>query len=159
MKTPVRKTVHNSTAGPYNLMYIEILVPRYEGTNYLEPAGVITFQQNIGEDSWYGLTFKVETDSVKHMDKMTKLAKLIKKSFSYDVQPKQILDLIGADEHVHYQSDFISTSKNGQNYYKVIVNGDYYKSIIAPSDKVAIKEMTKLNIAGATLELKGKICI
>jgi len=159
MKTPVRTTVHQSTAGPYNLMYIEILVPRYGGNNHLEPAGMITFQQTIGENSWYGLSFKVETDNVKHLENMTKLAKLIKKNFSYDVQPQQILEFIGADEHVFYESDFVSKSKNGQSLYRVIASGGHYTDIIAPDYKVANKMLKRLNIANSTLEFKKRVSL
>jgi len=158
MKTPVRTTVHQSQ-GKYNLMHIEILSPRYGGTNYLEPVGYISFQQTIGEDSWYGLRFKVETDSVKHLEKMTKLAKLIKNKFCYDVQPENIKEFIGADEHVYYEGDFVSESKNGQNFYRVIASGGYYKAIIAPNEKAANKEQAKLKIAGATLQFQQEISL
>lgn len=157
MKTPVRTTVHRSTAGPYNIMYIEILVPRYGGADYLEPAGMITFQQTIGEDSWYGMNFEIRTDSVSKLKKFTKLVEFVKKNTDYTVQPDKLKELIGADEHSLFENDFVSLGKNGQKFYKVMAQGGYYKGLIAPDDKRAQKQLDKLNIAGATLEFKCEV--
>lgn len=157
MKTPVRTTVHRSQSGAYNMMYLEILVPRYRGTNYLEPAGTISFQQNIGEDSWYGMNFEIRTNNISHLKKFAKLAEFVKKNSDYTIQPDKLKELIGADEHSMFEGDFVSLRKSGQNFYKVIANGGYYKGLIAPDDEKAKKQLDKLNIAGATLEFKCEV--
>jgi hypothetical protein len=159
MKTPVRKTVNKSQAGPYNLMHIEILSPRYGGDRYLESIGMITFQQTIGEDKWYGMNFEVRTDNINKLKKFTKLAGFVAKNTSYDSQPDELLNLIGADEHVFYESDFFSKSKDGQSLYRVIAQGGHYTDIIAPDDKTAQKQLDKLNIAGSTLEFRQKVVL
>jgi hypothetical protein len=149
MKTSVRTTVRKSQTENYNRMSIEILSPRFFG--YLEPIGVITFQQTVGEDSWYGMRFEISTSDAKHIQQMAKLANFIKKKV-WDATPDKVLELIGADEHVVYESDFVSLSKNGQNLYRVIAQGGHYKDIIAPDDKTADKILKKLNISNSTLE-------
>ena len=131
-------------------MHIEILSPRYGGTDYLEPIGTITFQQTVGEDSWYGMRFEISTNDVKHLEQMTKLAKFIKKN-AWDATPEKVLEIIGADEHVIFEGDFISTSKNGQGLYKVIANGGHYSNITASSEGMAWRKLKKLNIAGAVI--------
>jgi hypothetical protein len=159
MKTPVRTTQHKSQAGPYNLMHIEILSPRYGGDKYLEPIGMIAFQQTIGEDRWYGMSFEIRTDRVSNLKKFTKLAEFIAKNSSSDSQPGELKELIGADEHVFYESDFVSLGKNGQNLYRVIAQGGHYTDIIAPDEKSAQKQLDKLNIAGSTLEFRQKVVL
>ncbi len=152
MKTPVRTTVVKSQTGEYNLMKIEILSSRYGGINHLEPIGMITFQQTVGEDSWYGISFDIRTDRISNLKKFTKLAEFIDNNTDYRTQPDELKELIGADEHVVYESDFVSKSKDGQNLYKVIAQGGHYSNIIAPNDKRANGILSKLNIAGSTLE-------
>ena len=159
MKTPVRKRVNKSQAGQYNLMYIEILHPRYGGDKYLEPIGMITFQQNIGEGKWYAMNFEIRTDNINKLEKFYRLAKFIAKNTLSDSQPDEVLKLIGADEHVFYESDFVSKSKDGQNIYKVIVQGGHYSDIIAPDEKKAQKILDKLNIANSTLEFNKVVVL
>jgi hypothetical protein len=152
MRTPVRTTVIKSQTGEYNLMHIEILSPRYGGIDYLEPIGMITFQQTVGENSWYGRSFEVKTDNIAKLKKFTKLADFVSKNTDYGTQPYKLKELIGADEHVIFESDFVSVSKDGQSLYKVIVNDGHYRNIIAPDEKKAQKILDKLNIANSTLE-------
>ena len=159
MKTPVRTTVNKSQAGPYNLMHIEILSPRYGGNNHLESIGTITFQQTIGEENWYGMNFEVRTDNINKLKKFVKLAAFVAKNTSYDSQPSEVKKLIGADEHVFYESDFVSLTKNGQSLYRVIASGGHYTDIIASSEKLAQKQLDKLNIAGSTLEFRQMVVL
>lgn len=159
MKTPVRTTVIKSDNRAYNFMHIEILSPRYGGTNHLEQIGMITFQQNSGEDSWYGKTYEIRTDSIKNLKKFTKLIEFVAKHTSYNSKPSEILELIGADEHVFYGSDFVSKSKDGQNIYKVFAQGGHYSDIIAPDEKTAEKLLKKLNIANSTLEFSRVVAL
>lgn len=159
MKTPVRTTVIKSQTREYNLMHIEILSPRYGGDKYLEPIGMITFQQTAGEDSWYGRGFEIRTDNINKLKKFTKLASFVAKNSHSDSTPSEILELIGADQHVFYESDFVSKSKNGQNLYRVIAQGGHYTDIIAPDEKDAQKQLDKLNIANSTLEFRQKVVL
>jgi len=132
-------------------MHIEILSPRYGGTDYLEPIGMITFQQTIGEDSWYGMNFEIRTDNINKLKKFTKVAEFIGKNTNYDSQPKEVLELIGADEHALFEGDFVSKSKIGQRLYKVMIgSSQHYKNIIARSDEDATKQLNKLDIANST---------
>lgn len=159
MKTAIRTTVNHSSAGAYNHMHIEILVPRYGGTNYYECGGTITFQQNAGEEKWYAMNFEILTDNISHLKKFTKLAEFIKKNSTYSSQPDEIKKLIGADEHIFYKSDFLSLSKNGQNFYKVIAQGGHYSNIVAPNENDANRQLVKLNINGASIEFNEKIVL
>lgn len=153
--TPVR-TLTN-TSGKYNMMTIEILHSRYGGKNHLEPLGTVTFQQNIGENKWYGMNFEIWTDNANKMKKFTKMVEFIGKNTHYDTQPDELKKLIGADEHVYFESDFVSLSKNGQRLYKVLAEGGHYSSIIAPDDKAANKELKKLNIANSRVEFYKEV--
>lgn len=160
MRTPVRTTVIKSQTGEYNLMHIEILSPRFGGKDYyLEPIGMITFQQTVGENSWYGRSFEVRTDNINKLKKFTKLADFVSKNTDYSTQPYKLKELIGADEHVVFEGDFVSVSKDGQSLYKVIVNGGHYRNIIASSEKLAQKQLDKLNIANSTLEFSKLVVL
>lgn len=157
MKTPVRIHQLNSH-GTYKLMHIEILSPRYRGNDFLEPIGTITFQQTIGEDNWYGMSFEVSTDSVEKLKKFTKVAAFIAKNTDYKTQPDEVLKLIGADEHKVFDHDFVSKSKVGQRHYKVMVNGNqHYKNIIARDDQDAKRQLKKLNIANSEVVYMGVV--
>jgi len=159
MKTAIRTTVNKSENKDFNLMYIQILVPRYGGHRYLEVTGTITFQQTVGEDSWYGMNFEIRTSEIKKLEKFTKLARFISKNTDYNVQPDELKKLIGADEHVFFEHDFIPVSKNGENLYKVIVREGHYTSLVAKDEKAAQKELKKLNIANSTLEFDKEIVL
>ncbi len=155
MKTPVRIQYSNSNG--YRIMHIEILVPRFGGNDNLEPAGTITFQQSTPENYWYGMSFNISTDRISMLKKFTKLAEIVAKNTNWDSQPKDVLKLIGADEHRIVDNEFVSVSKMGQNKYKMIVNGSHYKNIIAQDEKNAEKQMNKHNIPGARIEYSGVV--
>lgn len=104
------------------------------------------------------MRFEISTSDAKHIQQMAKLANFIKKKV-WDATPDKVLELIGADEHVVYESDFVSLSKNGQNLYRVIAQGGHYKGIIAPDDKTAENILKKLNIAGSTLEFSKVVVL
>jgi len=141
-------------------MHIEILSPRYRGNDFLEPIGTITFQQTIGEDNWYGMSFEVSTDSVEKLKKFTKVAEFIAKNTDYKTQPEEVLKLIGADEHKIFDHDFVSKSNIGQRTYKVMVNGNqHYKNIIAKDDQDANKQLKKLNIANSEIVYSGVVVL
>lgn len=156
MKTKVRTQTYKNGNGHYEHMTIQILTPRYKGARYLEPMGEITFQKTIGDPEgfrWYGMNFSVQTDKVEYMKKMTALAEYIQKNKSgYDAQPEEILQLIGAEEHVFFDSEFIPVSDKGKKLFKVIKTGNLYDKITAVNEIVAQKILDKKKIAGAVLE-------
>ncbi len=158
MKTKIRTQVSNGQmfdGNKYRHMYIQVLTGRYGGgSDYLEVMGVITFQANMDEpDRWYGMTFKVETDRPSYIQKFAKLAAFImKQRGDYTDQPDQIKKIIGAEEHVHYDSiGFIPESAKGLNLYKVIAQGGTYCHIFGKTVAEAQKKLNKKNIAGASL--------
>lgn len=158
MKTKIRTQVSDSNAfgTKYKHMYIQVLTGRYGGgSDYLEVMGTITFQANMElPTQWYGMTFKVETDRPAYIQKFGKLAEFImKQRGDYADQPDQIKKLIGAEEHVHYDSiGFIPESANGMKLFKVIAQGGTYCSVFANTISGAKRKVAKKNIAGATLE-------
>ena len=150
MKTAIRTQIAKSSN--YSIMHIEILSPRYGGNDYFEPIGTITFQQTVGEERWYAMNFVVHTSNIKHLEKVTKLAKFISKNSDYNSQPDDIKKLIGADEHVVYECDFVSKSKIGEKLFKIVVEGNHYTNIIAKTEAEANRILKKKNIANAKLE-------
>jgi hypothetical protein len=154
MKTKVRTQVSND--GTYNLMHIQILTPRYSGARYLEPMGQITFQSNK-DLVWYGMKFVIETDNVEYIKKMLAIAQYIKQNRSgFDAQPDEIKLLIGAEEHIIFDSEFIPVSDKGLNIYRVVRAGSLYDKITAPNEIVAQKKLDKMKI-DAKLEFHKKI--
>jgi hypothetical protein len=134
MKTPVRIQYSNSNG--YGIMHIEILVPRYGGNDNLEPAGTIKFQQNSGENTWYGMSFNISTDRITMLTKFTKLAEFVAKNTNWDSQPEDVLKLIGADEHRISEHEFVSVSKMGQRRYKVMVNDSEHYMLLTHTLKI-----------------------
>ena len=158
MKTKIRTQVSESSnfGAKYRHMCIQVLIGRYGGgSDYLEVMGFITFQANMDEpDRWYGMTFRVETDRPAYIKKFGKLAEFImKQRGDYTDQPDDIKRIIGAEEHVHYDSiGFIPVSANGMNLYDVIAKGGIYCQIFAETEAKAMKKVAKKNIAGVSLE-------
>jgi hypothetical protein len=160
MKTKVRTEISNSNAmgSAYKHMHIQILTGRYgsKDDSNLESMGEITFQTNINEPiDWYGMTFVIETDRPDYIKRMAQLAKFIKdKRSNYNAQPKEILELIGAEDYVFYDVvGFIPIKANGKNLYKVMADkGGLYTRIIAETEEDAKKQLEKKKIAGATLK-------
>jgi hypothetical protein len=156
MKTKVRTQVYKNQNGCYEHMSIQILTPRYKGARYLEQMGEITFQRNIDDKDgyrWYGMDFSVTTNKFEYLKKMAALAEYIQKNkSSYAAQPEEIKHLIGAEEHIFFDSEFVPVTDKGKSIFKVIKTGNLYDKITAPNEIVANKILEKKNIAGATLE-------
>lgn len=120
----------------------------------LEPIGTISFQYTVGNTEgydWYARRFNVESDNPAHLLAMAKLAKYIADNSSSDAQPDEIKQVIGAEEHFVYKGDYIPESYRGMRYYKVIVGGQHYSTIIAPNDMLGEKKLKKKKIDNATL--------
>lgn len=156
MKTKIRTQESTSQNGQYKHLNIQILTERYSGARYLEPMGEITFQFTVGDPKnygWYAMNFVINTHEVKYIQKMASIAKFIMDNRSgYSAQPDEIKQLIGAEEHVHFDSEFIPVADKGKNLYKVIKSGNLYDKITAPNDIIAQKLLDKKNIADAKLE-------
>lgn len=159
MKTPVRTIIKKSSNGQYNLMEIQILAPKFSAGDWLEPIGSITFQQNLGETHWYGKTFMVETTNVKHLEKMTRIAKHIENSQSWDLTPVDIKKIIGAEEHGIFFHEFVPVSKKGQILFDIFKKGlpGVYTRIIAPDEKSVIRLMKKRKDLDGTEVKKNSI--
>jgi hypothetical protein len=160
MKTKIRTQISDSNAmgSAYKHMYIQILTGRYgsKDDENLETMGSITFQANASEPNyWYGMRFVIETDRPDYIKRMAQLAKFIKdKRSDYSAQPKEILEIIGAEEFVHFDSiGFVPRASYGMGVFKVMTDkGGLYSYIIAENEAKASKQLVKKNIAGATLE-------
>jgi len=151
MKTKVRTTTHPPKNG-YIMKYIQILDKRYPDmptSDTLEPIGTISFQYTVGNAEgydWYAMRFIVETDNPDNLFKMAKLARYITTNCSSRVQPDELMQVIGAEEHFVYLGDWIPETYRGMKYYKVMVNNSHYSTIIAPNDIIAQKKLNKKRI-------------
>jgi len=123
MKTKVRITVKND--GYYKHFIIDVLNSRY--SNYYEIAGSIMFQSDKSRFSnpevtrkWYALNFKIESDRLEHFEYFIKVIRYIDKNTYYDVQPEELLSVIGAEEYVIHFHEFVPLSYNNMNLYDII---------------------------------------
>lgn len=154
MKTKVRITEHPFNLSEYRFFYIDILTKRFPGgiSSSLTVAGTISFQTDISrnDDSkpWYGLTYVLSTDTVKHIHEMAKIAAFIEKNAYSNVQPFEIFSLLNAEQHIIYNGDFIPVSWKGRNAYKVIRENDggLWTIIYAVNEIMAIKQAEKLKL-------------
>jgi len=155
MKTKIR-TQESQTQNGFKHLHIQILTERYKGSRYLEPIGEITFQMTVGDPQgyhWYGMNFVINTDNVEYIKKMAKLAEFIKKNRSgHNAQPDEIKQLIGAEEHILFDQEFIPISDKGKSIFRVIREGSLYDKITAPNEIIAQKILDKKNIAGTELK-------
>jgi len=156
MKTKIRiQTGVSSALGANYLHYvIDILVERFKGSRYLEPAGQITFQANHNDpNNWYGIHYSCDTDKSRYIEKMASIAKFISTNKSgYDAQPDEIIKLIGGQEHIFFDGEFIPKSDNGKKIFRVIKQGSLYEKITAVDETQAKKLLSKKKIEGATLK-------
>jgi len=154
MKTKVRIIIRDE--GQYKHFIINVLTDRYKYLNSLEVAGNITWQTDTEtlnnserNDKWYALNYKVESDRLEHFEYMIKLIRYIDRNAYYNIQPNEMLNLIGAEEYVVYHYDFVPVSYSGMNLYDIIdLNKDtdnIWTRIYAPNDIVAQKETDKLS--------------
>ena len=164
MKTKIRtqeSQIHSDiTRSLYKHMHIQILTERYKGARYLEPMGEITFQLTVGDPDqrWYAMNFVINTSNVEYIEKMAKLAKFIKQNRSHhDAQPDEIKQLIGAEEHVHFDGEFVPVSDKGKKIFKVIKAGSLYDKITAANEIIAQKILDKKKIVGAELKFDKEI--
>lgn len=152
MKTKVRliENGYNNQQFFRNLD-IQILDKQYPDSKIsdtLTVIGSITFQTDRDREStqspWYGMTYVINTDNFEHIAKMAKLARFIKiHSDAFNLQPNELLLLIGAEKHIIHFGDFLPESCSGMCYFKVFRNGNFYRKIIAPNEILAQKQLKK----------------
>ena len=160
MKTKVRIQQKSET---YRHLYIQVLVNRYAKSDWLEVAGTITFQAGLSPktiegnldsdfgvkysvkeiEPWYALTYVVSTDKPSHLTYMAKLANYIKINSDYRLQPKELLQIIGAEEHILYNTDFLPKSWIGRYAYSAYNADKLYSTIYAKNDVLAEKELKR----------------
>jgi hypothetical protein len=164
MKTKTRTTVSNSHAMGcvYRHMHIQVLTGRYnrKDVRHLETMGTITFQANVHEpDNWYGMSFVIETDKPDYIKRMAQLAKFIKdKRSDYNAQPKEILEIIGAEEHIVFDGEFFPASYKGKTIYDVMLFGNsLYSTIVADDEASAQKILDKMKLDKPTLKFNQVI--
>ena len=164
MKTKIRAEISNSHAMGcvYRHMNIQILTGRYnrKDVRHLETMGTITFQANVHEpDNWYAMKFVIETDKPDYIKRMAQLAKFIKdKRSDYNAQPKEILELIGAEEHILFDGEFFPVSYKGKTIYDVMLFGNsHYTTIVADDEASAQKILDKMKLDKPTLEFNQVI--
>jgi hypothetical protein len=150
MKTAVRLFEYTESISlkSFGFYVIQILVPTSPRSTNMTPIGTIKFQRTIGDGGgkiWYGMNFEVSTDNVEHLSKMTKVAKAIKNhpEYSYDSQPSQILNLIGAVEYRLFNHDFYPVKQNGFGLYDVLRGDDVMTRVAATSEAAAKQKAVK----------------
>lgn len=147
MKIKARITQTKSQSLPYNHLYIEVLTGRYnpKDSDNLETIGHISFQQTVGEDRWYGMSFEVRTDKPKYLLMMAKIGQFIlDKRSNWDAQPEEIKTLLNIEEYVHYDQDFVPVSANEKFIFKVYTpNGSYHSKIYAKDSAEAVRLANK----------------
>jgi len=163
MKTKIRIQTSSSNAFGvnYNHMTIDVLTERHKGSRYLEPMGQITFQSNRDKpNDWYAINFVTNTSKPEYIMQIGKLAKHIMSNRSgYDAQPAEIISLIGGEEYVFFDGEYIAKKDNGKHIYNVVKPNSLIERIIAVNEKEGEKLLAKMKITGATLKFNKTINI
>jgi hypothetical protein len=145
MQTAIRVIEGTFGSSKYRNFEIQILEKSNTGTfgfDYYEPIGSITFQTHKDCDYdkiWYGLRFHIDTEKFNHILKMGKLAKYIKENSYHDVQPIELIKLIGGIEYHWNQHELIPNSAIGMQMFKVYRGESCYSKIIAANEIKANK--------------------
>ena len=150
MQTKVRLIEGQYNNSQYRNYLIQILDKRSEYSDSVEVIGTITFQTDKDaefkdENIWYGLKYDVNTDKPEHLFKMAKIAKFVQDNVSgWRAQPKEVCQVIGAENHFHVNSEFLPVAWVGRHCYNVLRNGEVYTRLYAANRIVAQKELDKL---------------
>ena len=161
MKTAIRSIQVRTEDTRFELYRIEILISKYKRRDmkeYLEPIGYIQFQREFGSnENYYAMSFKVDSQELRHFESMTKIIRLIKKEYSHGIQPIKVKEIIGAQEHVLYQHEFVPITKHAHLFYKIMRKGEYYQRLIVESEAEANKAVKKIKLDGLTAEFQEQI--
>ena len=162
MKTKVRITPN--VKGPqdnYSHFYIDLLKARYENSDYLEIYGTISFQKGGIEnfDQWYGMSLECRSDNAQDFLLCAKVMQTIHAyRDSSSPQPKEVLNIIGAQEHVSYQGRFLPITYNGYKVFNVLTEEKkIYTRIFAPTEALADKIRVKRKFDGYTLQFDSMV--
>ena len=150
MRTKVRIS-YTQSAGGYKHMIIDLLYNPWQTSRSLETYASITFQQgglSDGSNDWYGMHMSCESDKPEKFLRAYKVLKFIRANSSYRTQPQEILTLIGAEEHVYHNGNYVPLSADGNKYYKVLRPSDAgadscYTVFDASDDEIAKKIVKK----------------
>lgn len=157
MKTKVRVIKTADYAINQHAQYEHFNIEVLAAPNKLYPESLttvctISFQGTIAErgtreNYWYAPHIELRHDlgsrTVGSIASVLKLAKYIEANSEYDIQPEQLLLLIGADKYI-YDGDYIPESYKGLCRYQVMDgNGRYYSRIYAANNIVAEKIRAK----------------
>jgi len=77
----------------------------------------------------------------------------------YDAQPAEIISLIGGEEYVFFDGEYIAKKDNGKHIYNVVKPNSLIERIIAVNEKEGEKLLAKMKITGATLKFNKTINI
>lgn len=145
MKQKVR-LIESSNAS-YNFLTIQLLDESNSSSKILmgsfSSIGSITFQQTKGEDEWYGMRFVFDNHRVNELVKFCKVVKLIQKKAEYRSQPKEILEILNAEEYYIFKNEFIKLADKGKMLFNVIRNGSVYSRMIANDSDDATKKLER----------------
>lgn len=146
MKTKVRIQYAGDNNSEYEHCYIEVLDRRskWGHAGSLEVIGSISFQgtrseKGTREDYWYALSYSVNADRLQsaRIVKMAKLAKYIEENTDHNIQPEQLLLLIGAEMYIHGAGGFIPESYKGLGVYRLMKDNQIYTFVHAANEIVA----------------------
>ena len=162
MKTKIRIQESESTilGAKYKHMYIQILTQRYKSAMaHFEQVGAITFQANSDEPNfWYGMRFLLDTDNANHVKQMAKISQLIKEKRSgWNAQPKEIIEIIGGEEHVLFDTEFISVLDKGKSLFYIMREDKLYEKIVAKDEAQAKRILAKKDIPDSTVQFNKVI--
>jgi len=136
--------------------WISFLKARYENSDYLETFCRLKFQAGgleSGNMDWYAMEMTCESDKPEDFIQAAKILKEIKENTDrHDPQPKEILLILGAIEHVRYKGGYIPRSYHGMKLFNVMDGTSLYTRIYAATEALANKELNKRKYNG--MELK-----
>jgi len=158
MKTKVR-IIKDQKSGysDYSHFYIQLLYNPYPNSDTLNIYGTIKFQKggNDTPSEYYAMAVECNSDKIDHFLKCAKILQAIQTNTdTWNPQPKEVLNIIGAVEHVTYNGyGFIPVTWNGYKMYKVLTaKKEHYSTIFAPSLPMAEKERIRKKFLDHELE-------
>ena len=161
MKTKVRvqetMITNSHDRREYDHCYIQILEPnKYSRCQHpsMEVIGTITFQGTVAEkgkrdDYWYALRIEcsIEPRQSGWMTKMAKLAAFVGANATHNVQPDELLRIIGAEKYISGLGGFIPESLKGMRAYKMMKSGELHDVVYAANDIIANKMLKQKRYA------------
>lgn len=148
-KTKVRIQRADNTKDYYKHLHIQVLGDKFHSVSSsgLEVIGTLTWQGD-SQYGWYGMKLSVECDPCESfkLKWMAKISELIR-AHGCEEKPEDVLKAISAEEYKYWRGIYMPLSDNGKNVYNVMVNGSVYTSIVALSEKEAIRKANRLKLS------------